>query len=1122
MKRVPASVSIVAVAVLLTAAVAWAQATAQINGTVADSSGAVLPGVTVVATQTDTGLRREAVTNERGAFALLNLPTGPYRLEATLAGFRTFTQTGIVLQVGSNPVIPVKLEVGSLEETVSVEASAPLIETRTPSIGAVVDNEAVEALPLEGRNAVALITLAGAAVDLGEPTSRSMTSSGRIAIAGGQQWGVAYSLDGAMHNNVLDGLNLPLPFPDALQEFRVETSAQNSERGRQGNGSVSVVTKSGTNLFHGDAFDFARHHRFNAPSYFAKVDPVTGKKANDGLVRNQFGGTLGGPIVRDKLFFFGAYQGTRATQAPADIIAFVPTEAMRAGDFTQFASAACNSRGAVNLRGGFVGNRIDPALFSPAAMAILGYFPAPSDPCGRTTFSRTRKPYEGQIIGKVDHQLTQNQSLFVRYMNTVTKWAPALSYDPTNFLTGMNAGAGGRDNYSHSLALGYTQVLSNTTVNNVRLAVNRTQVFRTHTDMFGPEDVGVNIYTYVPERMLVTITGGFNVNHGTETSSWYRPNTIGLSDDLSTVRGSHQLGIGASLGLSDWKTNSNVRSPGTFGFTGYYTGLGLADFMLGSVNEFRQANPFTLDIKQTYVGVYAQDTWRMSPNVTMNLGLRWEPWFPQEHQQRQIYSFELDKYQAGERSSVFPQAPPGLRYPGDAGFPTKAGMERVWLNVEPRVGISWDPTGSGRTSLRTGYGMNSNFVAGEFYFDAGQAPPFGLEQRLFRLGPHSLDDPWAADGRTNPYPNERGTDTEFPRYSLLIMVPKDLKTTRVHSWNAGLQQQIGDNMSVSASYLANRMTNVWGVVVGNPGNNIPTVTGPCNLVDPQTGTSRRYSPCSSAPLDIRRDISQANPAVGKYIGVLDWVTDAGWQQYQGLLLSAQRRSSNGITATANYTWSTCEGLVNQGGAPLNLGTGYTHPQSLINPPSPEESKQLFELDKGHCADSRTHIVNLTGSVETPQFAGATMRALASGWRLSGIFRASSGAWLNVSAGADRSLTGVQNGTQRVNQVSDDIYGDGSINNYLNPAAFAQPALGTFGDAPRNGVEGPGRKAVDLSLVRAFQLGASRRIEARVEAFNVFNWNNWGDPVTTFNNANFGRILTVGDPRIMQFALKYQF
>jgi len=250
---------------------AWAQATAQINGTVADSSGGVLPGVTVAAIQTETGFRREAVTDESGSYALLNLPIGPYRLEATLAGFRTYAQTGIVLQVNSNPVIPVAMQLGSLEETVSVEASAPLVETRNPAIGGIIDNEAVEALPLEGRNPVMLVMMAGAAADTGAPSSRSMTTSRGIAITGGQPFGVAYLLDGASHNNVLDGLNLPLPFPDALQEFRVETSSQNASNGRQGSGTVSLVTKAGTNLYHGDLFEFFRHHNMNATSPFAAV-----------------------------------------------------------------------------------------------------------------------------------------------------------------------------------------------------------------------------------------------------------------------------------------------------------------------------------------------------------------------------------------------------------------------------------------------------------------------------------------------------------------------------------------------------------------------------------------------------------------------------------------------------------------------------------------------------------------------------------------------------------------------------------------------------------------------------------------------------------------------------------
>jgi len=1116
---------------LLSATSGWAQATAQINGIVTDSSGGVLPGVTVVAIQTETGVRREAVTDETGSYALLNLPLGPYRLEASLSGFRAYAQTGIVLQVNSNPVIPVTLQLGSVEETVSVEASAPLVETRNPAIGAVVDNEQVEALPLEGRNPTSLIVLAGAAADTGAPTSRSMTTSRGIAITGGQPFAVSYLLDGAMHNNVLDGLNLPLPFPDALQEFSVETSSQNAQNGRQGSGTVNVVTKAGTNLLHGDLFEFARHHRFNAPAPFAAINPATGKRRDDGLVRNQFGGTLGGPIATDRIFFFGAHQETRVSQTPADIITFIPTAAMLAGDFTGVASAACNARGAVTLRDPFLSNRINPALLSPAAVNIARRLPTTTDPCGRITYSRQTKPQEGQTIGRVDWQIAQNQSLFGRYMRTTTFWEPALNNTPDNILVAGTSGAGGRDSSSQSLAVGYTQVLTSTTVNNVRFTANRTNVHRTNADMFSPQEAGVNIYTYVPNYTVMAITGAFGLNFGTETDSWYRPNTYGVSDDLTLVRGNHQWGFGASVALNDWKTNANIRSAGTFNFNGNQTGLPLADFLLGRVFEFRQAPPFTLDIRQKYFGAYGQDTWKLSPKVTLNYGVRWEPWFPQQHQKGQTYNFDINRFRSGQRSTVYPLAPPGLAYPGDPGFPSKAGMFPEWSNVQPRVGLAWDPVGDGRTSVRAGYGMNSNFISGEFYFDAAQAPPFGLEQRLVNPGPYSLDDPWRAVGRVNPFPFTPGSLSAFPPYSLLIEVPYDLKTTRVHSWNVGVQRQIGNDIGVSASYLGNYLMNVWGDVTGNPGA-IPagaSVTGPCTLRNPAspTGTTT-YPNCSAAPLDVRRELTQTNPGVGQYIGYLDWVTDQGWQRYHGLLLSVQRRSVSGISTNANYTWSTCRGLINQGGTPLNVGTGYMLPVSLIDPPA--NARELFEADEGPCSNSPTHIVNLTASIETPQFASTAARMIASGWRLSGIFRAQSGVAMSITTGGDRALDGVQ--YQRVNQVGDNPYGAKTISNWFNPQAFAQPALGTHGTSERNAYVGMGSRVVDLALVRSFRFAATHRIEARIEAFNAFDWfrpgevnvnpNNNQAPVTNLANPNFGRYLVSGDPRIMQFALKYSF
>ncbi|HYS27672.1 MAG TPA: carboxypeptidase-like regulatory domain-containing protein, partial [Vicinamibacterales bacterium] len=401
---------------LLTASAVWAQATAQMSGAVRDESGAVLPGVTVTVTQVDTGATRTAVTDETGAYLLPNLPTGPYRLQVSLQGFRTYEQTGIVLQVGATPVINAVLAVGNVEETVSVEGAAPLVDVRSSGISNVVENERILELPLQGRQVTDLLVLAGAAVQTGTP-ARGVPGGVNIAVAGGLPFGVAYTLDGATHNNPQSNTNLPLPFPDALQEFRVSTSGLSAENGMHSGASVSAVTRSGTNRFAGTVFEFVRDRHFNATSPFAAIGP-DGKRVDDGLKRNQFGGTLGGPILRDKLFFFGAYQGTLRRQLPADNIMFVPTPQMVSGDFTAFAAPACNGGRQINLTGPFSGNRINPALFSPAALNLVKRLPVTTDPCGQTTYASSENQDEHQPVVRVDYQLSQKQSIFGRYLGT--------------------------------------------------------------------------------------------------------------------------------------------------------------------------------------------------------------------------------------------------------------------------------------------------------------------------------------------------------------------------------------------------------------------------------------------------------------------------------------------------------------------------------------------------------------------------------------------------------------------------------------------------------------------------------------------------------------------------------
>jgi hypothetical protein len=325
---------------------------AQINGTVRDQSGGGLPGVTVTVTQTDTALTRTAVTDETGSYTVQNLPVGPYRFEAELQGFRKFVQTGIVLEVTSNPTLNVTLQLGQVAETVTVEGTAALVETRNPGIGQVITNQQVVELPLNGRQLTELVFQAGLATggkSTGDAPGGNVLNTGvrsypntTIVVAGGLSNGMTYLLDGGTHNDPFNNLNLPLPFPDAMQEFKVETNALPAQYGHHSAAAVNAITKSGTNAFHGDAFEFMRDHRLNATNAFAAIGP-DGKRRDDGLRRDQFGGTLGGPVVPGKIFFFGGYQGTRTNVTPTSMFQFVPTAAMLAGDFSAFASPACQS-----------------------------------------------------------------------------------------------------------------------------------------------------------------------------------------------------------------------------------------------------------------------------------------------------------------------------------------------------------------------------------------------------------------------------------------------------------------------------------------------------------------------------------------------------------------------------------------------------------------------------------------------------------------------------------------------------------------------------------------------------------------------------------------------------------
>ena len=1081
-------------------ALAQVGSTAQISGVVADESGGVLPGVNVAAIQTETGFRREAVTDTEGAYTLTNLPIGPYRLEAALSGFRSFQRTGVVLQVNANPVINVTLSLGNLAETVSVEAAAPLIETRNPSIGTVVENERIEELPLNGRQATDLIVLAGAAVQTDNASSRSMAGGVGISVAGGQSFGVAYTLDGAMHNNPYDNLNLPLPFPDAMQEFRVETSSTNANNGMHSGASVNAVTKAGTNLLHGDLFEFWRNHRFNATNAFNAINPATGERVGDGLNRNQYGGTFGGPIQQDRVFFFFGYQATHFRNTPSDLEAFVPTARMLQGDFSIFNSATCRSTSTL-LRAPFVNNVMPASQVSPAARAIAAHLPQAQDECGRVQYARTRPTDDGQYIGKVDLQLNNNHSMFVRYMLSTNDVTPPLRLNPENVLVSTQ---GGNEQAGHSLTIGDTRVLSTSTVNSLRIAANYTNVHRTHEPIgFDVTDVGIKSFSYLEDYMLLNVNGGFSLGGGTESEALFKTPSYQVTDDITMIRGNHQFGLGGSLAFWRSLSRANVRSPGVFSITGNQTGLGLADFVAGRFNEYTQAVPNTLDMQQWYVGLYAQDTWRASSTLTLNYGLRWEPALAQQIRNGAIYNFDPDRFLRGERTTVYSNAPPGFLYPGDPGFVNgQAGMHNHWNQWSPRVGASWDPTGTGRTVVRGGYALAYSFINAQFHLNTSVAQPWGAE---VRLPPGVLDDPFANSGVPNIFPYVLGQDSPFTPFGPYIAIPPDIKTPRQQSWNLTYQQQVGDNMAATVSYLGSYSDRQWNVRSLNQGEFLGT--GPCTLTT--TAGPQTFPVCTTQnTLNFRRKLTRQNFATGQYLGTVDEHTALGEQRYHGVRLEMQRRSANGMFVNGNYTISKCEGHPTQGGGTPNINTGYVNPDDI-------------DYDYGTCGSDRRHIFNLTAGYRTPEFDHTALRIVASDWRVSAIYRLQSGSPLTVTVTGDPAGTGI--GGQRANLVGDP-YGDkDSLTNYLNFASFTQPAPGTLGDQKRGSFYGPGTRNLDVAIVRLFRVMDTHRIEARLESFNFLNWTRYNNPSTNLNAPNtFGRINSAQSARVMQFAVKYSF
>jgi hypothetical protein len=1110
---------------------------AQIHGAVADPSGAAVIGAQVKVIHQQTGLVRTTVSGADGNFSLPNLPVGPYILQVTYQGFQNYNRTGIVLEVNDNAKVDVVLKLGTVTETEEVHADAIMVKTDESAVSTVIDQQRIVDLPLNGRQLTQLLLLSGAAANPTLPGQDLLSSknygngnvtspvSATISVAGGQENGNTYLLDGADHNDKFSNLNMPIPFPDAVQEFSVQTSTLTARYGEHPGSVVSIVTKSGTNQLHGDVFDFLRNdavnaHHFDFPNFTTGVSQPLNPNDN-ALHRNQFGGTLGGPIKHDKLMFFLGYQGTRNFQMPAPSTVHLPTpQALATGDFSSLESAACQAnkktRTIVNpfTNKAFTNAQVPKTLFNQQALNMLQFVPVSTDPCGLFTLAIPDTGDEDEGISRIDWQQSSRNTVFGRYFITDFRDPPVYGGDL------LNTTRAGQFARNQSLVLGDTYSLSSTMINSVHATGTRLAIFRGPSSAVpNPGTLGVNAPSPIPSALVVSISNYFNVEGGSATPGHFDNNSFQLADDFDWIHGKHQFAFGANFIHAQLNELSTFQSNGQFAFGTGGTGSSgdaLVDFLLGDVQSLTQGNPEQENWRQTYYGLYAQDTYHVRHNLTLNGGVRWEPYFPAQDRYHRGSHFDATAFTQGTRSQVFTNAPPGLFFCGDAQTPCSY-INSHLANFSPRVGFNWDPRGKGRETIRGGYGLfydNPEL----FYFDRfADDSPFGSASVINR----------PVGGLTNPYQGQTvpqfplpfptsATNAFFAPGGIFINLPLNLRPTYVQQWNLAVERQVGANWLFSATYMGNVTNHLW---LGSDVNAPVFIPGSdCNkssTVVPVHGTGT--SPCSTtANEQARRPLFVQNPATGAFFSSISQTTDEGNASYNALLLTARHRFSRNFTLLANYTYSHC--------IDLNEFGGEITASRLISNPND------FGADRGNCGFDLRHNFNASYVVGSPTFGNRLTRLIAGNWQFSGIVSYQTGFWFSAASGNDNSLTGIKQDRADLVPGQDPAVGTcadgssaGSIGCWFNTAAFAQNPLGTFGTSSRNMLTGPHFFNMDMGLGRTFKIREGQSLLVRGEAFNILNHPNFALPNNNQSSGAFGQITsTVGTPRTLQLAVKYMF
>jgi hypothetical protein len=1089
----------VAALVIVSAACAHAQeTTASIRGTVVDPSGAVISAAIITAIQAETGFVRTALSNSQGVYLLVALPIGHYRIQAEANGFQKLSQEGISLDVNQTATVTLRMTVGTALQEIHVSANAVLIESTSSTLGKTVEEREILDLPLNGRNFSQLGTLQPGVVPI---------TAGLAAAGGSLRDGQAYAVngqrpesnnflvDGANNFNSVDGGFVMKPPVDAIAEFRILTHTANAEFGHSTGSTTNIVTRSGSNAFHGAAWEFLRNDAMDAANAISQtVEP---------LKQNQFGGTLGGPIRRDKTFIFGFYEGFRNRQGESRL-ATVPSLNERQGNFSElcpegFSGGVC-SNPAHQLINEFSGqpfpNNQLPFIDS-ISQQLLAFYPQPTSGANTFTAEQTLRENDDQFGIRVDHYLTSKDSLNFRYMFSQGNRLDPLSTSGAN-VPGFPVG---EDHRAQNFVMQETHTFSSTLVGVARFSFLRNKfLFDEHENHTLPSALGFQYQSSFDRAAgppFVQVAGFASIGDPITGPRDTYQNSFDTSASLTWIRGRHELKFGGGYSHDQINLVFGIASNGFFVFSTFPVNNAFASFLFGQPVFFLQGggDP-SRGLRGNSANLYVQDTYKITKRLTINYGLRYELPFPYTEIRNRQNLFE-----PGVKSKVMPNAPVGLVYPGDAGVP--AGLIATEKTAfAPRVGVAWDPTGNSRWLVRAAYGIFYD----PYYTGQGgplqtpsSAPPF-LQTPQVTLP--NFANPFNG---TSPF-----TGASFAEPMTLLTLDRNLRLPYAQDWNVGVQRSFASDWLAEVNYVGTKGTKLPRFVEGNPAVFVPGQS------DPNNADQRRlFSGCT---------LAQPNTCTYSSVGLISGISNSS---YNALEISLQKRFGHGLSALASYTLSKAIDDVSSFNITGSASQSVAGENDLAQNPfdiSAEGGRSMF--------DARHRFVLsyqwMLPFWKSPQY---WYQHVLANWQVNGITTFMSGTPFTVYDSRDVTfqggapeISGFSSG--RPNLVGDPNSGPHTSSQWFNSSAFQRldPVLnaGQFGNAGRNIVQGPGFQQWDFSVFKNIGLTESKRLQLRGEFFNVFNHANFGLPDNDLNSPTAGKILSAAPPRLVQVALKFLF